>query len=431
MSLADRLPRGATLTPESFAARHAVVTRLVWLHVPVLLVVGVLGPMPLTEAVALPLLSAVLAVAGSLAASENARSGLLSLAAISTSFVAIELSGGRLEAHMHLFAVLVFVSLYQRWVPLLWTIGVVVVHHAVLGLVAPQHVFGMDHGSFLVALGMVAVHAALVVLEVVGILVVWHFAELTEAEVRAAVATAEAERARLDAERAEAAAQDAERERERSHRLTEMAARIAAEAEVVRSGAQEAAAAVAVVDGSVGMLASAVNDIAQRSQQAADTASSGQAVAVAAAEEVRRLERSMGEIADVNAMIAQLAEQTNLLSLNATIEAARAGEMGKGFAVVASEVKQLANETSESAGKVSSVIAGVVTETEAVARSFASTSSVVGEIHGLQVDIASSVEEQAATLSEVTRELANAAQAAQAILDGLERLTRTASDSAV
>ena len=38
--------------------------------------------------------------------------------------------------------------------------------------------------------------------------------------------------------------------------------------------------------------------------------------------------------------------------------------------------------------------------------------------------------EQAATLGEVTRELANAAQGAQAILDGLDRLTRTAADAA-
>ncbi|MBI4943246.1 MAG: chemotaxis protein [Actinobacteria bacterium] len=419
MPIADRLPRGATLTPESFAARHAVVTRLVQAHVPLLLVLGLLGPMPLWEALVLPLLPALLAVAGSVAGPARLRSELMSVAAISTSFVAIELSGGRLEAHMHLFAILVFVSLYQRWTALLWTVGVVVVHHGVLGLLAPFHVFGM-HMSFLATLAMVAVHAGIVVLEVVGILVVWHFSEEAEGHVKAVMARAEAERAALDAER----------EREQVARLSALAGQVAAEAEVVRSGAQEAAAAVAIVDGSVGMLASAVNDIAQRSQQAADTASSGQQVAVAAAEEVRRLERSMGEIADVNAMIAQLAEQTNLLSLNATIEAARAGEMGKGFAVVASEVKQLANETSESAGKVSSVIASVVQETEAVARSFASTSAVVGEIHGLQVDIASSVEEQAATLAEVTRELSNAAQAAQAILDGLERLSITASDAA-
>jgi methyl-accepting chemotaxis protein len=428
MSLLDRLPRGATLTAESFAARHRIVTGVAWVHVPLLVVVGLTGPMPLWETLVLPLVSVALLVAGRLAGTPVARANLTGLGFVSTSFVLIELSGGHLEAHMHLLAVLVFVSLYQQWAPLLWTVGVVVLHHGALGLYDPHRVFG-DHMSFGGTLLMVVVHALIVVLEVAGLLAVWHFGEQTEAEVRAMAAQADTERARHDAERAELAGQEAERERERTARLAELAARVAAEAELVRAGAQEAAGAVAVVDSSVGLLASAVNDIAQRSQRAADTASSGQEVAVAAAEEVRRLEQSMGEIADVNAMIAQLAEQTNLLSLNATIEAARAGEMGKGFAVVASEVKQLANETSESAGKVSAVIATVVQETEAVARSFASTSSVVGEIHSLQVAIASSVEEQAATLAEVTRELSNAAQAAQAILDGLDRLTETAASA--
>jgi methyl-accepting chemotaxis protein len=424
MRLLSALPRGARLTDESWRARHRINTGLLWAHVPLLVGLGVLGPTSLVEAVAWPLLPVALAVLARLVPSRRAQAELVSLGLIATSFVAIELSGGEVTAHLHLLAVLVFVALYQAWRPLLWTIGVVVVHHLTLGLIAPERVFGMHHMSVGAAIVMVLAHAACVVLEVAGLLLLWHVAEEAERAVeRAAAAERETVALRAEQARADVAAR-AEAERAQVAALSGVTERIVTEASSIRDGAQVALEAVTAVEAQVALLRDAVGDIARRSQRAASTATTGQANAESAAEEVRRLERAMGEIADVNAMIAQLAGQTNLLSLNATIEAARAGEMGKGFAVVAGEVKALANETSESAGKVGTAIDTVLGETEAVARSFASTSAVVGEIHGLQVDIAASVEQQAAALAEVTEQLRQASSAARSILTGLEQLTR-------
>ncbi|MFB9888580.1 methyl-accepting chemotaxis protein, partial [Planobispora takensis] len=150
-------------------------------------------------------------------------------------------------------------------------------------------------------------------------------------------------------------------------------------------------------------------EIAHNANEGAKVASQAVAVAESTNATVAQLGASSAEIGSVIKTITSIAEQTNLLALNATIEAARAGDAGKGFAVVAGEVKDLAQETAKATEDISRRVEAIQADTESAVAAIAEISQIIGKINDYQLTIASAVEEQTATTTEMNRNVADAA----------------------
>jgi len=225
-----------------------------------------------------------------------------------------------------------------------------------------------------------------------------------------------------------------------------------------QSETDQVATAITEMSATVTEVAQNTASAANAADQASQAAAQGQEVVLrainstdevaghirSASEVVTKLESKSENIGSVLDVIRGIAEQTNLLALNAAIEAARAGEQGRGFAVVADEVRSLASRTQESTVEIQTMIEQLQTEakrsvetmeqshvianssieqTKEAGEAFAAIVDKVGEINGMNIQIASASEEQSAVAEEINRNVVVISEMAQQTTEGSHQIS--------
>jgi diguanylate cyclase len=158
------LPKGQLLPEHIWRRRHQTIVALVWLHAVGLFAFGMSQgrPVPHMLVDVSPILIAAY-ISGSELMSMKLRVAAASFGLVTSSAVLVHLWDGVIEAHFHFFVVIGILTLYQDWMPFLVAIAYVVVHHGLMGALAPANVYNhqdainhpwkwaLIHGGFVLA----------------------------------------------------------------------------------------------------------------------------------------------------------------------------------------------------------------------------------------------------------------------------------------
>ncbi|MDR2499570.1 MAG: methyl-accepting chemotaxis protein [Treponema sp.] len=119
-------------------------------------------------------------------------------------------------------------------------------------------------------------------------------------------------------------------------------------------------------------------------QELSEASESGRSGLQEVAADIREIARESEGLLEINAVMENIASQTNLLSMNAAIEAAHAGEAGKGFAVVADEIRKLAESSGEQSKTISMVLKRIKESIDKITKS---TDTVLNRFEAIDTDV--------------------------------------------
>jgi methyl-accepting chemotaxis protein len=147
------------------------------------------------------------------------------------------------------------------------------------------------------------------------------------------------------------------------------------------------------------------------------------------ATDIQEIARESEGLLEINAVMENIASQTNLLSMNAAIEAAHAGEAGKGFAVVADEIRKLAESASEQSKTIGNVLKKIKESIDKITKStgnvlnrFEVIDTAVKTVSLQEENIRNAMEEQGEGSKQVLQSAGSLNELTQQVKSGSEEM---------
>jgi methyl-accepting chemotaxis protein len=158
----------------------------------------------------------------------------------------------------------------------------------------------------------------------------------------------------------------------------------------------------------------------------------------AIAEQIVHLSAQANQIDSISEVVSELANRTNMLALNSSVEATRAGEHGKGFTIVANEIRKLADQSQQSADRISTLVADIqkavnstVMVTDEGTKTVRQGMQIAQNTEQAFAGVKEAIDQVALNNQQVSLNIKQQFDAIQQVVQAMESLNKGASETAI